>query len=68
MSFQVLWTKAAEATFRQLETEARASFESRKRLLKKKASRQEGLFKQVAKAIELLLENPRQERTPYPRI
>ena len=56
MGFQLIWTKTADVTFRQLEAEAREAFESRQRTQKKKASRQEGLFKQVSKAIELLLE------------
>jgi mRNA-degrading endonuclease RelE of RelBE toxin-antitoxin system len=59
MGFKVVWTKAADGTFRQLEADARAAFESRLRLKKEKVSKQEGLFKQVRKAIELLLENPR---------
>ena len=59
MGFQLIWTKTADATFRQLESDAREAFESRQRTQKKKASKQEGLFKQVSKAIELLLENPR---------
>ena len=54
-----MWTKSAEATFRQLEVNARASFERRQRLNKQKTSKQEGLFKQIAKVISLLLENPR---------
>ena len=47
MGFQLIWTKTADATFRQLESEAREAFESRQRTQKKKASKQEGLFKQV---------------------
>ena len=38
MGFQVIWTKTADATFRQLETEAREAFENRQRTQKKKAS------------------------------
>lgn len=59
MSFNLVWTKTADATFRQIESDARAAYENRKREKKTKASKQEGLFKQVAKAIELLIENPR---------
>ena len=29
MGFQVIWTKTADATFRQLEAEAREAFENR---------------------------------------
>ncbi|MEI6381287.1 MAG: hypothetical protein WCO81_10460 [Cyanobacteriota bacterium ELA615] len=59
MSFQIIWTKTAEATYKQLEIVAVKAFESRKAVGKKKVSKQEGLFKQVSKAIELLQENPR---------
>jgi hypothetical protein len=42
-----------------LRTKAEAALETRKKSKKEKSSRQEGLFKQVKKRIDLLLENPR---------
>ena len=57
MSFQIIWTKTAQARYNQLEMDAVKAFEGRKAVAKKKISKQEGLFKQVSKAIELLQEN-----------
>ena len=48
MSFQPRWTPEAEETFKQLEAAARTGSEARR-----------GLFKQVAKTVNLLLNNPR---------
>jgi hypothetical protein len=59
MSFDLLWTDEARATFERLEQTARRAATTRRAKAKKKSSRQEGLFKQVAKAIGLLQENPR---------
>lgn len=58
MSFRTKWSAEAHKTFEDLQAQAelaRASGGGGKR----KASKQEGLFKQVAKAIRLLSENPR---------
>ena len=58
MTFRKNWTAEAHQSFEDLQAQAeiaRAAGGSGKR----KASKQEGLFKQVAKAIQLLLENPR---------
>ena len=59
MAFQILWTKTAARTYHQLEAEALTAFSNRTLKKKKKTSKQEGLFKQVAKTIELLQKNPR---------
>ena len=59
MAFAPRWTEEAQATFEQLQAAARAAFESRRKSGKKKASKAEGLFKQVEKCVRLLLENPR---------
>lgn len=59
MTFTLVWTRAADETREHLERAARSAMESRVRKKKAKASRQEGLFKQVMKTIKLLAENPR---------
>jgi hypothetical protein len=57
--FKLVWAKKAEETYGRLKDDAIASLESRKTKKKAKASRAEGLFKQVAKCIKFLRENPR---------
>lgn len=59
MSFSLRWTPQAEETFEELQRAAEKVAGTRKKTGKRKASRQEGLFKQVAKTIRLLGENPR---------
>ena len=61
MPFTLVWLDASADTFNELETAARRSLENRRKSSKSKAkaSKQEGLFKQVVKCIELLQENPR---------
>ncbi len=65
MSFQLRWLPAASATLDALyqaaihAAAARASAPRVSRGARAKASRQEGLFKQVDKAIRLLEEDPR---------
>jgi hypothetical protein len=59
MSFSCVWTEEAAETYEELRTKAASALESRKKSKKNKSSRQEGLFKQVKKCIDLLLENPR---------
>jgi hypothetical protein len=59
MAFTLVWLEGAADTFRELEAAARKSLDTRNRSKKAKASRQEGLFKQVVKGIELLQVNPR---------
>ncbi len=59
MPFQLHWEPEAAATYKKLEMAAKTSLDNRRASKKKKASKQEGLFKQIAKAIRLLRENPR---------
>ena len=59
MAFTPMWTKEADATFTKLQTAAFVSLEKRKQSKKAKASKAEGLFKQVEKCVRLLLENPK---------
>ena len=59
MSFALVWLEESTDTFRELELAARKSLENRQKLKTAKASKQEGLFKQVVKCVELLQANPR---------
>jgi len=62
MIFRLRWTPEATATFEGLHQAAARAHESRagtKGSGRPKSSKQEGLFKQVAKAVRLLAENPR---------
>jgi hypothetical protein len=56
--FKAVWTKNAEDTFRQLEKAALAAHKNRQGK-KAKSSKQEGLFKQIYKTIQMLEQNPR---------
>lgn len=58
MTFKVRWTQQAADTFETLQAAAKAS---QKKDAKKssKASKAQGLFRQVEKCVRLLLENPR---------
>ena len=58
MSFSAVWTEEAAGSYHDLRARAQSALESRKKS-KKKSSRQEGLFKQVKKCVDLILENPR---------
>ena len=57
--FHLRWTPPALDEYRRLEAQARRSLASRKASGRGKSSRQEGLFQQVAKTLELLAGNPR---------
>ena len=59
MAFELLWTPQAQETFSQLQTAAEKALDSRQKLKRTKASKQEGLFKQVYECLVLLSENPR---------
>lgn len=59
MSFESNWTPVAEEAFNELKAAAEQAAASRVGGKKRKASKQEGLFKQVAKAISFLLDDPR---------
>ena len=52
-------TPTAEQTYVTLKTAAEQALENRTKSKKQKASRQEGLFKQVYKTLGLLTDNPR---------
>ena len=72
MAFRLIWTEPASRSFSELQADAQAALKSRERTKKTKASKQEGLFKQVMKCIDLLAANPRHpglqthEFTSYP--
>jgi len=57
MSFTIVWQILAQQTFNQLMAAAQAAFDHRNG--QGKATKPEGLFKQVQKCIELLSANPR---------
>ena len=59
MNFRPRFTPEAQANFARLEKQARQAAATRQRTKRKKSSKQEGLYKQVTKAIELLLTDPR---------
>ncbi len=59
MTFSPIWTDEAAEVYSELKSKAEAALENRKKLGKGKTSKQEGLFKQVKKSMDLLLENPR---------
>lgn len=57
--FSAVWTDKAAKTYDELRRMAQASLRARQTSKKKKATKDEGLFKQVHKCITLLLSNPR---------
>jgi len=57
--FKAKWTDGAKNEYESLRQQAETIYTSRQKSGRKKASRQEGLFKQVHKAIQRLLANPR---------
>lgn len=57
--FALVWTDAAAAEYARLKSKAVAALGRRSGKPKAKASRDEGLFKQVHKCVSLLAENPR---------
>ena len=57
--FTAKWTVTARKQYDTLRDAARSRFESRQKSGKSKSSKQEGLFKQVLKTIQLLQSNPR---------
>ncbi len=59
MPFALVWLEGSTDTFRELEAAARKSLANRQKSKQAKASKQEGLFKQVVKCVELLQANPR---------
>jgi hypothetical protein len=60
VSFKLRWSPAAQETFEQLRAQAeRPRAQGNGRSKRRKSSKQEGLFKQVAKAIQHLSQDPR---------
>ena len=59
MSFELHFTPTAENNYLSLKSAAEESLANRTKSKKQKASKQEGLFKQVFKTLELLSKNPR---------
>jgi hypothetical protein len=57
--FTPRWTAEAEAAYVRLQRDAQASLQSRQKNKKTKATKAEGLFKQVDKCVRLLLANPK---------
>ena len=59
MPFTLVWLDESTDIFNELEAAARKSLENRQKSRMARASKQEGLFKQVVKCVELLQANPR---------
>jgi hypothetical protein len=59
MSLELVWSLEAEAQFTSLARAAEKAGETRRKTGETKASRPEGLFKQVHKCLQLLSTNPR---------
>ncbi|MFN0205993.1 MAG: hypothetical protein ACKVS6_06730 [Planctomycetota bacterium] len=59
MAFTPAWTDDASSKYQELREAAETSLTNRTRDRKLKASKAEGLFKQVHKCVQQLLENPR---------
>ena len=59
MPFTLVWLEESADNFNKLEAAARKSIENRRKSSKAKASKQEGLFKQVVKCVALLQADPR---------
>ena len=57
--FRIKFTETADATYKTLKAKAEETSAGRKKTKKTKASKVEGLFRQVAKAINFLSQNPR---------
>ncbi len=59
MAFEILYTEPASTIFQELEDAAKKAFETRSKSKKSNSSKQDRLFKQVRKTLQLLSENPR---------
>ena len=59
MPFVLVWLEEPTEAFQDLQEAALKSLANRRKSRKAKASKQEGLFKQVVKCLELLQANPR---------
>jgi hypothetical protein len=58
-SFALRWTLEADAQYKALKAQAEATVRAREKSHKTKATKAEGLFKQVHKTLEPLKSNPR---------
>ncbi len=59
MKFSLVWDRKAKDAYNTLKFKAEASLKNRETSKRKKATRDEGLFKQVRKCIQLLQINPK---------
>jgi hypothetical protein len=59
LAFQVCWTSSAATEYARLKEAAVKSLQTRKSGKRSKATRAEGLFKQVHECVQKLLSNPR---------
>jgi hypothetical protein len=59
MSFRLRWTRSADRTFKELQGAAEQAKAGREKANERKSSKQEGLFKQVAKGVQHLAADPR---------
>ena len=59
MALRLKWAPRANREYEAIAKAARRAFAGRKRSKKKKSSKQEGLFRQVTKALRLLASDPR---------
>ncbi len=59
MPFFLVWDTEAAKAYNELKEKAKKSLENRKKVIKSKASKEEGLFKQVRKCIQFLKINPK---------
>ncbi len=59
MTFTPVWTARAQKTYDELKAKAEASLKARRRAKKTKATKDEGLFKQIHKCIQHLIRNPK---------
>jgi len=59
MIFELVWLPEAEAQFETMVRAAESATKTREKTGKTKASKQEGVFKQVYKCLQLLSTNPR---------
>jgi hypothetical protein len=59
MNFSLAWDRKAKDAYNVLKLNAEASLKARETSKRTKATKDEGLFKQVRKCIQLLQQNPR---------
>ena len=57
--YEVKWTKTAQTTYEDLKAKAKERRDARKKKKIKNSTQDEGLFKQVAKTVSLLSNDPR---------